>query len=524
MICKLRCLDEIKMFQDYWKKADNNWLQKIEPKYTLQKPYSSYCIKTFQYDKSNIPCTNRGNLPYELIRASTSIDIWSFGVLLYQLITGEPFIAVNNDYDLLSGSDMEYIYNWNDEKCKEKLINIQSDMARALLYKILKYNPTDRPTAATLLQHPFFHPEAMNYTNEDLDSIITLKDSIEIIKQTQIEQIYLSNIIIEKSIPIENFSLISQQVLARYTLEIKKYITLPNNTLSLPSMFIIRPLLTTTERQILETEGKSLLVENYTANNNNNNDEDITYEATLNFFQNAYKFYEIISNLCTSILQNNPINIENSFSEIFKNNQEYELILICPMCFKPQTINQWSIKLSSNNIQDTIQWLMTLLPLIDANLAIMKAINGNECIPTLLGYPVSNIPTECYDSFIHHLKHISSIHDYINIEEKLQEINIQQTNHTTSNTTIHTTNNTTNSNYCHKSLQKMIKKFDETNNWSELKCITINNDSSLWCCDNCCNILQMNANANYDEINDMLCISSTRRTKNKKHHNRNFNK
>jgi hypothetical protein len=39
-------------------------------------------------------------LPYVLEKAEANIDIWSFGLLLYHLCTGKPFLPVNRDDDL----------------------------------------------------------------------------------------------------------------------------------------------------------------------------------------------------------------------------------------------------------------------------------------------------------------------------------------------------------------------------------------------------------------------------------------
>ena len=134
MICKVNST-ELKLFNEYWETTSsfNEWLMKIKRKVSARKLY--YVIKTFQYDESNQLSTNHGPLPYEPIEASYSIDIWGFGVMLYQLCSGEPLVKINIDDDFVSGNDMEYIYNWNDEKCKEKVSIVKDDKAKNLLFK-----------------------------------------------------------------------------------------------------------------------------------------------------------------------------------------------------------------------------------------------------------------------------------------------------------------------------------------------------------------------------------------------------
>ena len=45
-------------------------------------------------------------LPYDLQVATTAIDMWAIGVLLYLFITGENLFPVNRDDDLVSAESM----------------------------------------------------------------------------------------------------------------------------------------------------------------------------------------------------------------------------------------------------------------------------------------------------------------------------------------------------------------------------------------------------------------------------------
>eukprot|EP00249_Psilotum_nudum_P000581 c12632_g1_i1 orf=467-2320(+) len=75
-------------------------------------------------------------------------DIWSFGVTALDLARGTPTLSTN-DYLM---TDMESSPSLLDEKNLEHLSKPFRDLARACLFK----DPTKRPTAEMLLNHPFF--------------------------------------------------------------------------------------------------------------------------------------------------------------------------------------------------------------------------------------------------------------------------------------------------------------------------------------------------------------------------------
>ena len=163
-------LSDLSEFYTYWENVKRfdyrndilEWREKIEPKISSKSGYY-FCIKTFQYkyDELNQPIITDRPLPYGLVRASNSIDIWSFGVMLYHLHTGCSFVRADVSGDFESGDDMEFIYSWNETLCKEKLAkNVKDPKIMDLLSLILKHNPVERPTAYDLLQHAFFDPQS----------------------------------------------------------------------------------------------------------------------------------------------------------------------------------------------------------------------------------------------------------------------------------------------------------------------------------------------------------------------------
>ena len=76
----------------------------------------------------------------------TRVDIWSIGVLMFELLTGSsPFYAKNN----------QELYQ-NIRKLKINWPRDMSPMAKNLISKILKLNPDDRPSFDEILNHQWF--------------------------------------------------------------------------------------------------------------------------------------------------------------------------------------------------------------------------------------------------------------------------------------------------------------------------------------------------------------------------------
>lgn len=76
-----------------------------------------------------------------------SYDIWSYGMMLYELTTGKPY------FDNLSPAKITMSLQYEFEP---DLSNVQDDKLRDLIGLCLRFDPKKRPGVTQLLLHPYF--------------------------------------------------------------------------------------------------------------------------------------------------------------------------------------------------------------------------------------------------------------------------------------------------------------------------------------------------------------------------------
>jgi serine/threonine protein kinase len=163
MIAKLT-VDECRRFDKYFselKFADPIGWAKIDPKVVDESSF--YAVKTFLSREAAISDEHEeadgdntvteypkfeplldSTLPYKLVHASVSIDVWAFGGILYALHTGSSLFDVNRDNDLASGEAMKELYEWNESKKLVKLKKVRDPLAHRLLRIVLSRDPAER--------------------------------------------------------------------------------------------------------------------------------------------------------------------------------------------------------------------------------------------------------------------------------------------------------------------------------------------------------------------------------------------
>ncbi|KAF0696832.1 Aste57867_12433 [Aphanomyces stellatus] len=134
------------LYKEYWGEQVNE-VKKSSKK--LKKSASTYVVKAFKQNQLE-------GLPYELEKAKPSIDMWSFGCMMYQMIGGSELVPTDINQNVVSDS-MVTAATWTDETLHQRIdTHIAHESAKELLKKLLVVDPLKRLSAKDVLEHRFF--------------------------------------------------------------------------------------------------------------------------------------------------------------------------------------------------------------------------------------------------------------------------------------------------------------------------------------------------------------------------------
>eukprot|EP01041_Mallomonas_annulata_P014450 gene14450-biopygen7366 len=91
-------------------------------------------------------------LKYDLVPAHPAHDMWSLGVTLFQMYTGESLFLLDDEGNI-DQTQLHILYNWTDQFKNQRLTKVKNREARNLISRLLSKDPVLRPDAARILAH-----------------------------------------------------------------------------------------------------------------------------------------------------------------------------------------------------------------------------------------------------------------------------------------------------------------------------------------------------------------------------------
>lgn len=151
------------VFHAIWERMSQNyilWETVVRPRVDEQKQ-CVYVLKTFENRQDNPP-RDASTLPYKLVPPSEKVDVWIFGIFLYELCSGGNPFHTGYQGDLRGVESYSRLYEW-DRAAAELSVreHVQDPLAQDLLCQILVPADERLPTIGEVLQHPFFSPKSV---------------------------------------------------------------------------------------------------------------------------------------------------------------------------------------------------------------------------------------------------------------------------------------------------------------------------------------------------------------------------
>ncbi|KAF0687423.1 hypothetical protein As57867_020767, partial [Aphanomyces stellatus] len=168
---KLASAEEIDLHYKHWANIESTnqelW-QKVKPK-------GNFVVKSFQHEKDE--------LPYALVKAHPSMDVWAFGALMYQIYSGEELVSTDINQDVLE-KEIEEAATWTQENVVKRIRSkiISNAQVCDLLEKLLVVNPKNRPSMAAVLDHAYFKVNASRITEkvqEAIDKVVEVNTNVQ---------------------------------------------------------------------------------------------------------------------------------------------------------------------------------------------------------------------------------------------------------------------------------------------------------------------------------------------------------
>lgn len=127
------------------------------------------------------------DLPYNLVQIDQSVDVWAFGIFLFNLVSGGETIFQPN-FRTGRLTSMEIVAKWNTDVAESVIAQYVSDLAAQdlLLHILVGGEQRKNMTMKTILAHPFFSPTGLDATVEHL--LVEARDERDLIQRVRRKQ------------------------------------------------------------------------------------------------------------------------------------------------------------------------------------------------------------------------------------------------------------------------------------------------------------------------------------------------
>ena len=338
------------------------------------------------------PLGGSPELPYELVECSETYDIWSFGVMLYHMVTGSQLFKCDRDDDLANAESIFDVLCWNEKRREEKLEAVKDELAKKVLSKLLEKDPVDRPqTMVEVLKFDFFDLKK----NEDAETIM----------RTMSQRFDKQDETLEHLVDIGEQTLLNTHKIIELSFEMKDQISRTTSTI-LQGIFEATEVTTPTCFMILPYKLQSQVVEN-----KKTGQMETCLRVASDGIEKAKMFMNQLDSLEESVQEatetfnaatSDPIafgkkmigsmkdKMLSKAEAIFdaKKSQTLYFYLIDEYTGEPVEGGAYPIKITTQS-----ELCKKALPMMKLGMKAVSVFNGAAGIATMCGFPVPQVPS-----------------------------------------------------------------------------------------------------------------------------------